>query len=73
MIEDFVNTLLAPVYEFMYLIIPIFIIIVAFFLIFYFYSSIKLGVKNRGKAREHDYFIPYFDEGDINYVFEKKS
>lgn len=70
MIEQFVRTLLQPLYNAMGYLIPILIILVSGILIFIFVNQLKMHIGKKGVSKTLDSFVPYMSDEEINYVFD---
>lgn len=70
MIEQFVRTLLQPLYNAMGYLIPILIILVSGIVIFIFVNQLKMRVGRKRGSKTSDSFCPYMSEEEINYVFD---
>lgn len=70
MIEQFVRTLLQPLYNAMGYLIPILIILVSGILIFIFVNQLKMHIGKKRNSKTMNSFVPYMSEEEINYVFD---
>lgn len=75
MIEQFVRTLLQPLYNAMGYLYPILIFLSAGIIIFLLINQFKMHIGKKRGSGTMTSFIPYMSEEEINYVFngsEKK-
>lgn len=70
MIEQFVRTLLQPLYNAMGYLIPILIILVSGIVIFIFVNQLKMHIGKKRESKNMSSFVPYMSEEEINYVFD---
>lgn len=70
MIEQFVKTLLQPLYNAMGYLIPILIFLVLGIIIFILVNQLKMHIGKKRVSKTSDSFIPYMSEEEINYVFD---
>ena len=73
MIESFVRNLLAPLYRLIGYSVPIFILIVIGIILFFLIGNIKMHVKRKGDSQKNCCFVPYMEEGEIEYVITGKK
>ena len=70
MIEQFVRTLLHPLYSVIGYLIPILVILVSGILIFIFVNQLKMHIGKKRGSKTMDSFVPYMSEEEIEYVFD---
>ena len=70
MIEQFVRTLLHPLYSAIGYLIPIIIILVSGILIFIFVNQLKMHIGKKRASEKMNSFVPYMSDEEINYVFD---
>ena len=70
MIEQFVRTLLQPLYNAMGYLIPILIILVSGIVVFILVNQLKMHIGKKRVSKTMDSFIPYMSEEEIDYVFD---
>lgn len=73
MIEQFVRTLLQPLYNAMGYLIPILIILVSGILIFILVNQLKMHIGKKRAYETIDSFVPYMSQEEIKYVFTGKK
>lgn len=73
MIEQFVRTLLQPLYNAMGYLIPLLFILVSGIILFILISQLKMHIGKKRNSKIMDSFVPYMSEEEINYVFTGKK
>lgn len=70
MIEQFVRTLLQPLYNAMGYLVPILLFLVSGIIIFILVSQLKMRIGKKRVREISDSFVPYMSKEEITYVFD---
>lgn len=73
MIEQFVRTLLAPLYRLIGQCIPILLFIIILIGILYLVSNLKMHISRKGNGVEKESCVPYLTEEELENVFTGKE